>query len=136
MSLQRDFGLGLGTGERAQFRTLSKRSRSRIEESADRRNGYVVKEAQKEIKKLKTKNTIETEAHRQRLEKTQEQGKALVSEVQGHHKGDLEFWKNKLAKLETKMAQQRQDNQQAVAKLVEKHQQHEVSLNLHFLSSL
>ena len=136
MSLQRDFGLGLGTGERAQFRTLSKRSRSRIEESAGRRNGYVVKEAQKEIKKLKTKNTMETEAHRQRLEKTQEQGEALVSEVQGHHKGDLEFWKNKLARLETKMAQQRQDHQQAVAKLVEKHQQHEVSLYLHFLSSL
>ena len=40
-TLQRDFWLGLGTGERAQFRTLSKRSRSRIEESADRRNQWL-----------------------------------------------------------------------------------------------
>jgi hypothetical protein len=134
MSLQRDFGLGLGTGERAQFRTLSKRSRSRIEDSADRRNGYVVKEAEKEIKKLKTKNTMETEAHRERLEKTQEQGKALVSQANENHKRDLDFWKNKLARTETKMAQQRQEHQMALAKLVEKQQQHEVSLYL--LSSL
>ena len=133
LTLQRDFGLGLGTGERAQFRTLSKRSRSRIEESADRRNAYVLKEAHKEIKKLKTKNTMETEAHRERLEKTQEQGKALVSQANVNHNGDLEFWKKKWCRSETKMAQQRQEHKTALAKYLEKHQQHEVSLYLlHF----
>ncbi len=64
-----DFGLGLGTGDRTHFRTLPKRIRTRIEESADRRNGFVVNEVRKEIKKLKTKHAIETEAHRERVEK-------------------------------------------------------------------
>ena len=55
LTLQKDFGLGLWTGERTHFRTLSKRSRSRIEEIADRRNGSVLKEARKEITKLENK---------------------------------------------------------------------------------
>ena len=69
LTLQTDFGLGLGTGDRTHFRTLPKRIRTRIEESADRRNGFVVNEVRKEIKKLKTKHAIETEAHRERVEK-------------------------------------------------------------------
>ncbi len=50
-ALQKNFGVGVGTEERTHFRTLSKRTRERIEESVDRRNGYVVKEVQKEIRK-------------------------------------------------------------------------------------
>jgi hypothetical protein len=93
----------------------------------------VLKEAHKEIKKLKTKNTMETEAHRVRLEKTQEQGKALVSQANVNHNGDLEFWKKKWCRSATKMAQQRQEHKTALAKYLEKHQQHEVSLYLlHF----
>ncbi len=49
LTLQKDFGFGLGTGECTHFRTLSKRSRSRIEDSADRRNGSVLKEARKAL---------------------------------------------------------------------------------------
>ena len=65
---------------------------------------------------------------------TQEQGKALVSQANVHHKGDLEFWQNKCSRSETKMAQKREDHQMALAKLVEKQQQHEVSLSFSFFS--
>ncbi len=66
LTLQKDFGLGMVSEERTHFRTLSKRTRTRIEASADRRNGFAVEEAQKQIKKLKTKITTETAAHQDR----------------------------------------------------------------------
>ena len=70
LTLQTDFGLGVvGSGERTHFRNLSKRTRARIEESVERRNEFAVKEARQELKKLKTKQTEETVAHRDRMEK-------------------------------------------------------------------
>ena len=137
LTLQTDFGLGLGMGERTHFRNLGKRSRTRIEESADRRNGFVVREARKEIKKLKTKNANETEAHRERVEKTAAQGKAVMLEDNHNHKEQLEYWGKKWSRLQSKMAQQGQQHKLALAKMVEKHQQHEVRLivlfSFHFL---
>jgi hypothetical protein len=93
LALQKDFGLGLiSSGERTHYRTLSKRTRARIEESVfDRRNGWEVAETQKEIKKLKTKMTTETEAHRERSEKTAAQGKASVSQASEVHKEQMKF---------------------------------------------
>jgi hypothetical protein len=89
LTLQKDFGLEVGTEERTHFHTLSKRTRSRIEESTDRRNCYVVKEARKEIKKLKSKITTETEAHRDRCEKNAAHGKAVGDQVKVDHKEQL-----------------------------------------------
>ena len=136
LTLQKDFGLGLGTGERTHFRTLSKRSRSRIEDSADRRNGSVLKEARKESTNLKTKMTTETEAHRARAEKTAAHGKAVGEQAQLDHKEQLVFWQNKCTRLETKKAQLVQQHKLALAKMVETHKQHEVSLTSHILSPL
>ena len=137
LTLQTDFGLGLGMGERTHFRNLGKRSRTRIEESADRRNGFVVREARKEIKKLKTKNSNETEAHRERVEKTAAQGKAVMLEDNQNHKEQLESRGKKWSRLQSKMGQQGQQHKVALGKMVEKHQQHEVRLivlfSFHFL---
>jgi hypothetical protein len=127
LTLQTDFGLGLGTGDRTHFRTLPKRIRTRIEESADRRNGFVVNEVRKEIKKLKTKHAIETEAHRERVEKTAAQGKAVIVEANENHKERLEYWVKKWSTSEAKKADKGQEHKLALAKMVEKHQQHEVS---------
>jgi hypothetical protein len=68
LTLQTDLGV-VGSGERTHFRNLSKRTRARIEESVERRNEFAVKEARQELKKLKTKQTEETVAHRDRMEK-------------------------------------------------------------------
>jgi hypothetical protein len=135
LTLQTDFGLGLGMGERTQFRNLGKRSRTRIEESADRRNGFIVREARNEIKKLKSKNANETAAHRERVEKTAAQGKAVMLEDNQNHKEHLEYWGKKWSRLQSKMAQQGQQHKLALAKMVEKNQQHEVrlSFSFHFL---
>ena len=77
LTLEKDCGLGLGTEERTHFRTLSKRTRERIEESVDRRNGYVVKEARKEIKKLKTKLLRKPKHTEIEQRKLQHKGKQL-----------------------------------------------------------
>ena len=69
LQLQTDFGLGVASGERTHYRTLSKRTRERIEQSVDRRNDGVVKEAREEIKKLKTNQTKVNEAYRDRFGK-------------------------------------------------------------------
>ena len=134
MTLQKDFGVGLGTEERTHFhfRTLSKRTRERIEESVDRRNGYVVKEARKEIKKLKTKITTETEAHRDRAEKTKAQGKAVVYQANEDHKGHWENWHKKCCTLETKKAEQVEQHKMALSKMLNTHKLQEVSLPFSF----
>jgi hypothetical protein len=77
LTLQTDFGLGVGSGERTHFRNLSKRTRARIEESVDRRNKFAVKEARQDLKKLKSKQTEETVAHPDRMEKYQKKAKQL-----------------------------------------------------------
>jgi len=132
LTLQTDFGLGLGTGDRTHFRTLPKRTRTRIEASADRRNGCVVNQVRKEIKKLKTKHAFETEAHRERVEKTAAQGKAVIVEANENHKERLEYWVHKWSTSEAKKADKVQEHKLALAKMVEKHEQHEVS---HFFVS-
>jgi hypothetical protein len=55
--LQTDFGLGVGSGERTHFRNLTMRTRDRIDDR---------KEAREEIKRLKSKQTEVTAAHRNR----------------------------------------------------------------------
>lgn len=129
LALQKDFGLGLiRSGERTHYRTLSKRTRARIEESVDRRNGWVVAEARKEIKKLKTKMTTETEAHRERSEKKAAQGKALVSQAIELHKEQMEFLEDKWSASETKKAQQAREQKEGRANMVAAHKKQEASL--------
>ena len=102
LALQTDFGLGQGSGERIHYRTLSKRTRERIEQSVDRRNDFVVKEARKEIKKLKTKQTKDTEVHRERFGKFTEKNNTAVNEAKVQFKEQLEYWKSKCETLQTK----------------------------------
>jgi hypothetical protein len=95
LALQTDFGLGVGSGERTHYRNLSKRTRERIEQSVDRRNDFVVKEARKEINKLKTKQTKDTEAHRDRFDKLSAKSNTAVNEAKVQFKEQLEYWKSK-----------------------------------------
>ncbi len=74
---------------------MTKRTRARIEESVDRRNEFVVKEARQEIKKLKTKQSEETEAHREIVEKVSEKSNAAANEAKLQFKEQLEYWKKK-----------------------------------------
>jgi hypothetical protein len=87
-----------------------------------------VNQVRKEIKKLKTKHAFETEAHRERVEKTAAQGKAVIVEANENHKERLEYWVHKWSTSEAKKADKGQEHKLALAKMVEKHQQHEVSL--------
>ena len=95
LTLQTDFGLGVGSGERTHFRNLTKRTRDRIEESVDRRNEFVVKEAREEIKKLKKEKTEITAAHRERVEKVSETSNAAVNVERLKLKEQLEYWREK-----------------------------------------
>ena len=102
LQLQTDFGLGVASGERTHYRTLSKRTRERIEQSVDRRNDGVVKEAREEIKKLKTKQTKDNEAHRDRFGKLSDKSTAAVNEAKLQFKEQLDYWKTKCETLHTK----------------------------------
>ena len=95
LTLQTDFGLGVGSGERTHFRNLTKRTRDRIEESVDRRNEFVVKEAREEIKKLKKEKTEVTAAHRERVEKVCETSNAAVNVERLKFKEQLDYWRKK-----------------------------------------
>jgi hypothetical protein len=88
----------------------------------------VLKEARKEITNLKTKMTTEAEAHRARVKKNAAHGKAVGEQAQLDHKEQMVFWQNKCTRLETKKAQQLQQHKLALAKMVDTHKQHEVSL--------
>jgi hypothetical protein len=102
LQLQTDFGLGVASGERTHYRTLSKRTRERIEQSVDRRNDGVVKEAREEIKKLKTNQTKVNEAHRDRFGKLSEKNNTAVNEAKQQFKDQLDYWKTKCETLQTK----------------------------------
>ena len=102
LQLQTDFGLGVASGERTHYRTLSKRTRERIEQSVDRRNDGVVKEAREEIKKLKTNQTKVNEAHRDRFGKLSEKSNTAVNEAKQQFKDQLNDWKTKCDTLQTK----------------------------------
>ncbi len=129
--MQTDFGLGvLGSGERTHFRSLSKRSRARIEASVDRRNDHTVKEAHNEIKKLKTQMTKETSAHRYRCEKSAAQGTEALKQAKGEHELQLHFWQNKCDELVNKKAEVYQQHKDTITKLQDKHKQHEVKILL------
>jgi len=95
LTLQTDFGLGVGSGERTHFRDLTKRTRDRIEESVDRRNEFVVKEAREEIKKLKKEKTEVIAAHRERVEKVSKTSNAAVNVERIKFQEQLEYWRNK-----------------------------------------
>ena len=137
LGLQKDFGLGLfSSGERTHYRTLSKRTRVRIEESVDRRNGWEVAKARKEIKKLKTKMTTETEAHRERSEKTAAQGKACVLQASEVHKEQMKFLEDKWSAAETKKAQQAREQKVGRANMVAAHKKQEVGQACIWCSSL
>jgi len=102
LTLQTDFGLGVVSGERTHYRSLPKRTRDRIEQTVDRRNESVVKTVRQEMKKLKTKHTADTEAHRDRVEKIFEQGNASSHEEKVKYKEQLEFWMQKCETWKTK----------------------------------
>ena len=85
-----------------------------------------------EIKKLKTKITTETEAHRDRAEKTKAQGKADVYQANEDHKGQLEYWHKKCCTLETKKAEQVEQHKMALSKMSNTHKLQEVSLPISF----
>jgi hypothetical protein len=104
LQLQTDFGLGIASGERTHYRTLSKRTRERerIQQSVDRRKDCVVKEAREEINKLKTKQTKDTEAHRDRFGKLSEKSTTAVNEAKLQFKEQLDYWKTKCDTLQTK----------------------------------
>ena len=102
LQLQTDFGLGVASGERTHYRTLSKRTRERIEQSVDRRNDGVVKEARDEIKKLKTKQTKDNEAYRDRFGKLSDKSNAAATEAKLQFKEQLDYWKTKCETLHTK----------------------------------
>jgi hypothetical protein len=53
LTLQTDFGLKVGSGERTHYRSLPKRNCERLEQTVDRRNESVVKSVRQQIKKLK-----------------------------------------------------------------------------------
>ena len=82
---------------------------------------------------MKTKITTETEAHRDRAEKTAAQGKAVVNQANDDHKGQLDYWHKKCCTLETKKAEQVQQHKMALAKMVNTHKLQEVSLPPFFL---
>jgi hypothetical protein len=92
----------VGSGERTHFRNLSKRTRARIEESVERRNEFAVKEARQELKKLKSKQTEETVAHPDRMEKVSEKSKAASNDAKLHFKEQLIYWQQKSETLQTK----------------------------------
>jgi hypothetical protein len=102
LQLQTDFGLGVALGERTHYRTLSKRTRDRIEQTVDRRNDGVVKEARDEIKKLKTKQTKDNEAYRDRLGNLSDKSNAAEKEARLQFKEQLDYWKKKCETLHTK----------------------------------
>ena len=102
LQLQTDFGFGVASSERTHYRTLSKRTRERIEQSVDRRNDGVVKEAREEIKKLKTNQTKVNEAHRDRFGKLSEKNNTAVNEAKQQFKDQLDYWKTKCETLQTK----------------------------------
>jgi hypothetical protein len=102
LQLQTDFGLGVASGERTHYRTLSKRTRDRIEQTVDRRNDGVVKEARDEIKKMKTKQTKDNEVYRDRFGKLSEKSNAALIEAKLQFKEQLDYWKRKCETLHTK----------------------------------
>ena len=95
LTLQTDFGLGVGSGERTHFRNLTKRKRDRIEASVDRRNEFVVKEAREEIKKLKKEKTEVIAAHRERVEKVSKTSNAALEVEKHKFKEELLFRRKK-----------------------------------------
>jgi hypothetical protein len=74
---------------------LTKRTRDRIEASVDRRNEFEVKEARKQLKKLKSKQTEDTAAHRERVEKVAETSNAAMAVEKLKFKEELLFWRKK-----------------------------------------
>ena len=104
LTLQTDFGLGVESGERTHYRNLPKRTRDRIEQTVDRRNECEVKFVRQEIKRLKTKQAVDTEALRDRAEKVVEQSNAASNDAKLKNKEQLQYWKQKCETWKTKKA--------------------------------
>jgi hypothetical protein len=104
LTLQTDFGLGVESGERTHYRNLPKRTRDRIEQTVDRRNECEVKSVRQEIKRLKTKQAVDTEALRDRAEKVVEQSNAASNDAKLKNKEQLQYWMQKCDTWKTKKA--------------------------------
>ena len=104
LTLQTDFGLGVESGERTHYRNLPKRTRDRIEQTVDRRNECEVKSIRQEMKKLKTKQEVDTEALRDRAEKVIEQSNTASNDAKVKNKEQLEYWMQKCDTWKTKKA--------------------------------
>ena len=103
MKLQVDYGLECGSGERVHFRNLPKRTRERILNSADERNGWSVKESQKELTKVKKQKTQEKDVYLMRRQQILEQGTSAMQNTKSVYEEQVQYWQSKNAILQQKL---------------------------------
>ena len=103
MRVQVDYGLECGSGERVHFRSLGKRTRERILQSADERNNCTAKEALKELTKVKIQKSIEKEAYLLRREQMEEMGTSSRQAIKRDYEEQIQYWQSKNELLDEKM---------------------------------
>ena len=104
LKLQRDFSCGAGaqsgSEERVHFRTLSKRTRERILNSADEHNNDIRNTAERALAHVKKQKSQETQAHVIRRDQITQQGLAALQESKTDYNRKLLFWEGKCDTLE------------------------------------
>ena len=95
--------LECGSGERVHFRNLPKRTRERILNSADERNGWSVKESQKELTKVKKQKTQEKDVYLMRRQQILEQGTSAMQNTKSVYEEQVQYWQSKNAILQQKL---------------------------------
>ena len=104
LKLQRDFSCGTGaqsgSEERVHFRTLSKRTRERILNSADEHNNDIRTTAERALAHVKKQKSQETQAHFIRRDQITQQGLAALQESKSDYDRKLVFWEGKCDMLE------------------------------------
>lgn len=113
MKKQTDSGLACGTQERVHFRSLSKRTRERILESADERNNWSAQAAQKELIKVKKQKTELKDAYIARREKIERQGAIFVQQCKTELEEEVLYWQGKYETLQGKFTSSHDDRGQA-----------------------
>ena len=99
LKLQRDYSCGTGaqsgSEERVHFRTLSKRTRDRILNSADEHNNDIRNTAERALAKVKKQKSQETQAHVLRRDQITQQGLAALQESKTDYDRKLMFLEGK-----------------------------------------
>jgi hypothetical protein len=103
MRVQVDFGLECGSGERVHFRSLGKRTRERLLQSADERNNWTSKVALKELSKVKKQKSKEKEAYLLRREQMEEMGTSARHQTKSDFDEQINYWQSKNELLEEKI---------------------------------